>query len=49
MADIRFMRDDLLPPPAERRHLLAITDLSREDVERLLATARNFARSPSAS
>jgi aspartate carbamoyltransferase catalytic subunit len=46
MADIRVMRDDLLPPPpAERRHLLSIADLSREDVERLLATARSFARS----
>ena len=46
MGDIRLMRDDLLPPaPTERRHLLAIADLSREDVERLLATARSFARS----
>jgi aspartate carbamoyltransferase catalytic subunit len=46
MADIRVMRDDLLPPrPAERRHLLSIADLSRDDVERLLATARSFARS----
>jgi aspartate carbamoyltransferase catalytic subunit len=46
MADIRVMRDDLLPPPPrERRHLLSIADLSRDDVERLLATARSFARS----
>jgi len=46
MAEIRVMRDDLLPPPTgERRHLLAIADLSREDVERLLATARSFSRS----
>jgi aspartate carbamoyltransferase catalytic subunit len=46
MGDIRVMRDDLLPPkPAERRHLLSIADLSRDDVERLLATARSFARS----
>jgi aspartate carbamoyltransferase catalytic subunit len=46
MADIRVMRDDLLPPPpTERRHLLSIADLSRDDVERLLATARSFARS----
>jgi aspartate carbamoyltransferase catalytic subunit len=46
MADIRVMRDDLLPPPpTERRHLLSIADLSREDVDRLLATARSFARS----
>jgi aspartate carbamoyltransferase catalytic subunit len=46
MGDIRVMRDDLLPPPSgERRHLLSIADLSRDDVERLLATARSFARS----
>jgi aspartate carbamoyltransferase catalytic subunit len=46
MAEIRVMRDDLLPPaPTERRHLLSIADLSRDDVERLLATARSFARS----
>jgi aspartate carbamoyltransferase catalytic subunit len=46
MAEIRVMRDDLLPPaPAERRHLLSIADLARDDVERLLATARSFARS----
>jgi aspartate carbamoyltransferase catalytic subunit len=46
MADIRVMRDDLMPPPAnERRHLLSIADLSRADVERLLGTARSFARS----
>ena len=46
MGDIRVMRDDLLPPaPTERRHLLSIADLSRDDVERLLATARSFARS----
>jgi aspartate carbamoyltransferase catalytic subunit len=46
MGDIRVMRDDLLPPPSdERRHLLSIADLSRDDLERLLATARSFARS----
>ncbi|MDQ3777983.1 MAG: aspartate carbamoyltransferase, partial [Actinomycetota bacterium] len=39
------MRDDLLPPTPERRHLLSITDLSRADVERLLGTARSFAHS----
>ena len=27
---------------AERRHLISIADLTRDDVERLLATARNF-------
>jgi aspartate carbamoyltransferase catalytic subunit len=46
MGDIRVMRDDLLPPaPAERRHLLSIADVSRDDIERLLATARSFTRS----
>jgi aspartate carbamoyltransferase catalytic subunit len=46
MGDIRVMRDDLLPPPpTERRHLLSVADLSRDDVERLLGTARSFARS----
>ena len=45
MADIRVMRDDLKPPaPTERRHLLSVADLSRDDIERLLATARNFSR-----
>ena len=45
MGDIRVMRDDLLPPPpTERRHLLSVADLSRDDVERLLGTARTFAR-----
>jgi aspartate carbamoyltransferase catalytic subunit len=46
MADIRVMRDDLRPPdPPVRRHLISIADLTREDVERLLATARSFGRS----
>jgi aspartate carbamoyltransferase catalytic subunit len=46
MTDIRVVRDELLPPRwGERRHLLSIADLTREDVERLLATARSFARS----
>ncbi len=46
MGEIRVMREDL-PPPARlpRRHLLSIADLTRDDVERLLATARSFARS----
>src|SRR5437660_9845283 len=40
------MREDLLPPrEPPRRHLISIRDLQREDVERLLATARNFERS----
>src|SRR5438876_9052175 len=46
MAEIRGMREDLLPPgPPPRRHLISIRDLSRDDVERLLATARSFERS----
>jgi aspartate carbamoyltransferase catalytic subunit len=46
MAEIRLMRDDLLPPKAPpRRHLISIADLTRDDVERLLATARSFERS----
>jgi aspartate carbamoyltransferase catalytic subunit len=40
------MRGDVVPPDRpERRHLISIADLTREDVERLLATAANFARS----
>src|SRR2546429_4109049 len=46
MAEIRVMREGLLPPgPPPRRHLISIRDLSRDDVERLLATARSFERS----
>ncbi len=46
MADIRVMREDLRPPvPPPRRHLISILDLARDDVERLLATARTFERS----
>jgi aspartate carbamoyltransferase catalytic subunit len=46
MGDIRLMRDELLPPEGrERRHFISIADVSRDDVERLLATARNFERS----
>jgi aspartate carbamoyltransferase catalytic subunit len=46
MADIRVMREDLLPPkPPPKRHLISIEDVTRDDVERLLATARTFERS----
>jgi aspartate carbamoyltransferase catalytic subunit len=46
MADIRVMREDLLPPkPPPKRHLISIADVTRDDVERLLATARTFERS----
>jgi aspartate carbamoyltransferase catalytic subunit len=44
--DIRVLRDDLRPPAQPpRRHLISIRDLGRDDVERLLATARTFERS----
>src|SRR4029077_18577475 len=44
---VQLVRDDLLPPsdPPPRRHLISITDLTREDVTRLLATAGSFERS----
>src|SRR5207302_2745000 len=46
MGDIHVMREEFLPPkPPPRRHLLSIGDLTRDDVERLLATARSFALS----
>jgi aspartate carbamoyltransferase catalytic subunit len=46
MADIRVMREDLRSPVSPpRRHLISILDLARDDVERLLATARTFERS----
>jgi aspartate carbamoyltransferase catalytic subunit len=43
MTTIRLVRDDLRPPgPPPRRHLLSVADLTRDDVERLLGTARTF-------
>jgi aspartate carbamoyltransferase catalytic subunit len=36
------MREELPPMRPPRRHLLSIEDLNRDDVERLLATARSF-------
>ena len=42
MSDITVMREELPPPNGPRRHLLSIEDLTRDDVERLLATARSF-------
>jgi aspartate carbamoyltransferase catalytic subunit len=46
MAEIKVMREDLLPPKRPpRRHLISIRDLSRDDVARLLGTARSFERS----
>ncbi len=47
MTDLRVVGDDLLPPSQERRHLLSIADLSRADIDRLLATARSFAQTQS--
>src|SRR5207244_3779918 len=46
MKPMHLVRDDLRPPgPSPRRHLLSIADLTRDDVERLLGTARTFASS----
>jgi aspartate carbamoyltransferase catalytic subunit len=46
MNSIRLVRDDLRPPgPPPRRHLISVADLTRDDVERLLGTARTFASS----
>jgi aspartate carbamoyltransferase catalytic subunit len=40
------MREDLRPPdPPPRRHFISIRDVSRDDIERLLGTARTFERS----
>jgi aspartate carbamoyltransferase catalytic subunit len=46
MAEIHVMREDLRPPdPPPRRHFISIKDVTRDDVERLMATARTFERS----
>ena len=46
MTDLRVVGGELVPPaPRERRHLLSIADLDRDDVDRLLATAASFALS----
>jgi aspartate carbamoyltransferase catalytic subunit len=46
MAEIRVIGDEArTSAAATRRHLISIEDLDREIIERLLATARNFARS----
>jgi aspartate carbamoyltransferase catalytic subunit len=44
---VQLVRDDLVPPsdPPPRRHLISISDLTRDDVTRLLATAGSFERS----
>ena len=46
MADIRVIGNDVrTAASAPKRHLISIEDLDRDVIERLLATARNFARS----
>ena len=45
MSELRIVGGGPLPPQAERRHLVSIADLTRDDVDRLLATARSFAQS----
>src|SRR3954447_25177460 len=47
MAEVTpLIRDELLPPRGPgRRHLISIADLTRADVERLLALARTFSAS----
>jgi aspartate carbamoyltransferase catalytic subunit len=46
MNTIRLVTDDLRPPASPPgRHLLSVADLTRDDIERLLGTARNFAAS----
>jgi aspartate carbamoyltransferase catalytic subunit len=46
MGDIKVMREDLRPPaPPPNRHFMSIADVTRDDLERLLATARTFERS----
>jgi aspartate carbamoyltransferase catalytic subunit len=42
MSDIKVVRESLPPRPPDRRHLISIRDLDRDDVERLLATAQSF-------
>ncbi|MES1246630.1 MAG: aspartate carbamoyltransferase catalytic subunit [Actinomycetota bacterium] len=43
---IRLVTDDLRPPQHDdRRHLLSMADVTRDDVERILGTARTFAQS----
>ena len=43
MTSIRLVGDELRPPgPPPRRHLISVTDLTSDDVERLLGTARTF-------
>jgi aspartate carbamoyltransferase catalytic subunit len=44
--NIKLVKDDLRPPEEPpKRHFISIQDVTREDVERLLATARTLERS----
>jgi aspartate carbamoyltransferase catalytic subunit len=45
MPDLRVVGSELRPPSDTRRHLLSVEDLTRDDVDRLLATARSLAQS----
>jgi len=46
LGDIHVMREDLRPPGTPpKRHFISVGDLARDDLERLLATARTFERS----
>ena len=46
MKSIHLVKDELRPPSGSpRRHLISIEDLTRDDIERLLGTARTFASS----
>ena len=45
MSDIRLADPPGTPPRSPRRHLLAVADLRREDIERILDTARALSRS----
>src|SRR5438876_685598 len=46
MGEIKVLREDLRPPaPPPKRHFVSITDVTRDDLQRLLATARTFERS----
>jgi aspartate carbamoyltransferase catalytic subunit len=46
LGEIHVMREDLRPPgEPPKRHFISITDITRDDLERVLATARTFERS----
>ena len=49
MSDLRLIGGDLLPPRSDRRHLLSVSDLTSDDVDRLLATAGSFSLSVASS